>query len=461
MTGEATLALGGESKAVMRLGPATVLAIGIAIAGAACTASAEDVRPPQDQLYFPTGAALAPDGSKLFVVNANSELRYDSGSIAILDLNLANQVSSNWISTRTAPDGCHADSDHTETLVCDETPFIIPDSGARIGNFATDIAVQDFHNGALRLIVPTRGDPSVAWLDYDGTKLSCSSAEGFALCDDAHRLYAVHNSPDLGVLPSEPFHAFADSANGYAVVTHLTTGAVTLVDSPAGGDATIADIDTGLFAVDPTTGLRGSTAVAVRDANGTSIAYVGSRSDDRIQTFTVGRPGNAAPYLLPSNYFFLHTAVGANAGGSSDTRGLAFSPSGDRLYVVNRLPPALQVFDTSLRPTGFPANIGLAATDICREASSLAVMDSGDGDRVYIPCFQDGQIYVVDPRGQASVEDIVSIGRGPYAIAAAPLQQKLYVTNFLEDTIAVVDVALESPLRNHVVLRIGEAKAPE
>lgn len=457
MIRKATLWLGSESKAAMstvtRHVGLTLLAIGMV----ACTASSDDVRPPATQLFFPTGAAIAPDGSKLFVVNANSELRYDSGSVAVIDLALVDRTHSDWVAGRTTPDGCHPDLDHTETLVCDEASFILADRGARIGNFATDIAVQDFRNGTSRLIVPTRGDPSVSWLDYDGERLSCSSGEGFAMCDDAHRLYAVHNAPDLGVLPDEPFSVFADSDNNFAVVTHLATGAVTLIDSPAGGNATIADVATGVFAADAA-GLRGSTGVAGRRANGTTVVYVGSRSEDRIAMFTVGRPGNAEPYLLPSNYFFLRSTVGGNAGASSDTRGMAFSPAGDRLYVVNRRPPSLQVYDTSLTSTGFPSNTGIAATDICPQASAVAVMDAGNGDRAYVPCFQDGELYVVDPMGHSSVEDIISIGRGPYAVAVAPSRKKVYVTNFLEDTIAVVDVDPQSPMHNRVTLRIGEVK---
>lgn len=455
MIGEATLRSDSGSKAGMWCIWPCVSLIAIGIAG--CTASSDDVRPPEDQLFFPTGAAVAPDGSKLFVVNANSELRYDSGSVAVLDLALVDQVHTGWVKQRQAPVGCQADQDHTETLICDEAQFILSGQGARIGNFGTDIAVQDFHNGTSRLIIPTRGDPSVAWLDYDGATLSCTSAEGFALCDDAHRLYAVHDDPNIGLLPDEPFSVFADSDSGFAVVTHLATGAVTLIDSPAGGTATIADIATGVFAADAT-GLRGSTGVTGTRVNGTTLVYVGSRSEDRVAMFTVGRPGNAAPYLLPSSYFFLHNTVGVNAGASSDTRGMAFSPAGDRLYVVNRRPPSLQIYDTSLKPTGFPANTGIAATDICSQAAALAVMDAGDGDRAYIPCFQDGELYVVDPRGQAAVEDIVSIGRGPFAVAASPSRKKVFVTNFLEDTIAVVDVDPQSPLRNHVTLRIGEVK---
>jgi DNA-binding beta-propeller fold protein YncE len=447
-----------------------LLPIGLAVGGlAACTASAEEVRPPEDQLFFPTGAALAPDESKLFVTNANSELRYDSGSISVVDLAVVDQVSADWTVAGTAPAGCTQDPDHTETLVCDEAQFIVPHSGARVGNFATSVSVQDLGGGNLRLVVPTRGDPSIAWVDWDGSRLSCNtSTTGFALCDEAHRLSYIHNDPDLALLPDEPFDVYAGTVrdtlgnpvDGYAVVTHLTSGAVTLIESPIGGDATIADVVTGLFAADPLTGLRGATGVSARPSASGDLIYVGSRSEDRIQTFTVGHPINGAdPFLIPDNFFFLD-AVGGNAGSSSDTRGMAFSPTGDRLYLINRRPPSLQVFDTSLKPTGFPANLGIAATDICRQASTLAVLDAGDGERVYVTCFQDGQLYIVDPRGQATVEDILTVGRGPYAVVASATRKKVYVTNFLEDTIAVIDVAPGSPTRNRVVLRIGEVKPP-
>jgi DNA-binding beta-propeller fold protein YncE len=425
---------------------------------AACTASAEDVRPheadePDKALFFPTGAAVAPDDTVLFVANANSDLTYDSGSVIVFDLAAVDQAVTAWTTTKD-PQGCEPDTDHTETLVCSEEHFLMPNAGARIGNFATDIAVQDFKTGGpLRLIVPTRGDPSIAWIDWDGSKLSCNDTTGgFALCDADHRLSYVHNDPDVGLLPDEPFNAFA--GKDFAMVTHLTSGAVTLVDSPPGGKATIADVAVGLFAPDPLTGLRGSTGVAGRGDTG--LVYVGSRSEDRVQMLQVGRPVNAPPYLVADNFFFLNFVGNDNQGnGSSDTRGMVFSANGDRLYLVNRRPPSLQVFDTSLGPTGFPKNMGIAATDLCRDASTLAVMDGGAGDRAYVSCFSDGELYIVDPRGQASVEDIVIVGRGPYAVAAAPTRKKVYVTNFLEDTVAVIDVDPTSPTYNRVVLRIG------
>ncbi|MDB4964047.1 MAG: hypothetical protein JWP01_4046 [Myxococcales bacterium] len=432
-----------------------------------CTANADQVRPPDDELFFPTGVVVAESQGVAFVANANSELRYDSGAITVLDLDSVDQVTAAWNATREIPAGdlnndgetdCLQDPDHAETLICEEHRFIRQGAGVRIGNFATDIALQDLGSNMLRLIVPTRGDPSIAWADWDGGALNCNpSGDPNALCDDEHRLSFVQNNADLSGIPDEPFAAYADSIGEFAVVTHLTSGAVTLIDSPKNGPVQVADVLAGVFAADPATGVRGATGVVGRPSSTAGIVYVGSRSEDRIQTFTVGRPVNAAPpYLLPGNWFFLD-AVGGNTGGASDTRGMAFNPDGSRLYLVNRRPPSLQVYDTSIGPTGFPRNDGLGATDICRQASTVAISGSGDAERAYVTCFQDGQLYIIDPRGNVELEDIVLVGRGPYAAAAASTRNKLFVTNFLEDTIAVIDIAPSSSTRNRVVLKLGKA----
>lgn len=451
----------------MRPASLSVAGIALACAAAGCTASSDEVRPPADQLFFPTGAAVSPDQRFLFVANANSDLTFDSGAVSVFDLGVVDQLVADWLGAeRVIPPGCAQDGDYTETLVCDVGVVLGgATSGVRIGNFATDIAVQDLDtgdaSGAVRLIVPTRGDPSITWVDFDGTRLSCSDAEGFELCDDTHRLSFAFNDADETSIPEEPFAAFADTAGEFAVVTHLTTGAVTLIDSPRSGPAVVTDIVTGVFAADPSTGLRGATGVAGRTPRmPNDIVYVGSRSEDRIQTFTVGRPANgAAPFLLTGSYFFLD-AVGNNNGQSSDTRGMAFSGDGNRLYLVNRRPPSLQIYDTSMDDAGFPRNEPVAAADICRQASTLTIAGGGDDERVYVSCFQDGQIYVIDPRGTATIDDIVTVGRGPYAVAAAPSRNKLFVTNFLEDTIAVLDTTPGSATRNRVVLRIGTPRLP-
>ncbi|MEO7734067.1 MAG: hypothetical protein ABIY55_24095 [Kofleriaceae bacterium] len=459
---------------------------------AGCTASADQVHPKPEVLAFPSGLAITPNEKFLFVANANSELRYDSGSIGVLDVDAIQSSVEAWLNGGLRGD-CDDDVDHAESILCDAATFLKDGgkAGVRIGNFATDIALQDFspvdsadptsHSGPYRVFVPTRGDPSVAWADFVDGALSCStSGDAFDLCDDAHRLSTLNNDPDLLRLPEEPFGVYADGPTGVAVVSHLNNGTVTLIAAPppdTAGEVRIVDVRNGFFNID-VNGSAGATGITARPvpnnpvpgdpmpARPDNIIYVGSRSDHRVQTFSVGTLplAAAAPeaaYLVPGNYFFL-TDIGNVVGGSTDTRGMKISDDGNRLFLVNRQPPTLQIYDTSIGPTGAPRNTGIGGIDICRQASTVTVLDNGDGERAYVTCFLDGQIYVVDPRNLTQPEDILLVGRGPYSVVGATkgTRKLLFVSNFLEDTIAVVNVTPGELTYNRVVLRIGTPRVP-
>lgn len=432
-----------------------------AFALTACTASSDEVQPKEGSIFFPTGLAVSPNDSYLFIASANSDLRYDSGTIEVADVAEVERVVSAWKDSETVPDGCTAATDGSGTLECPPADFLLPNAAVRIGNFAATIAVQDLdvqdsEDRDLRLIVPVRGDPSVTWIDWDGEALSCSTSQGFELCNDDHRLTRLRNDSDLPAIVDEPYGVYVDSVGEFAMVTHLTTGTVTLVDSPADGSPVLADTLTGLFAAN-SSGLRGATGVAGRQPGDDNIVYVQSRSEDRIQMMSVARPAGASPYLIPTGYFFLDAVGGAGGGGTSDdSRGIAFNATGTRAFMVNRSPPSLQIYDTSPDRDGAPRNQLLGATDICRETSSVVVGDGGPGERVFVGCFNDGELYVVDPRAGVDVEAVTVVGSGPFGLALAPTRQLLFVSNFLENSLAVIDLDPESPTLYRVILRIGD-----
>jgi DNA-binding beta-propeller fold protein YncE len=120
----------------------------------------------------------------------------------------------------------------------------------------------------------------------------------------------------------------------------------------------------------------------------------------------------------------------------------------------------LHVIDTGADAQGFPANTLSAAVEICREASGVVAADLGAGDRAWVTCFGAGQLWAVDPvRGEAHMA--TTVGRGPFAVKVAASRKRLYVSNFLDDTIAVLDVEPGSPTENRVVLRIGIPRESE
>lgn len=455
------------------------LALGCAFVSAtlvsACTASSDEVRPPNDQVFFPTGLVLSPQETRLFVANANSELRYDSGTVSVIVLSAVEDMLRERAAGN-APAGCEFDSEQPETLVCDEANFIDGAASVRIGNFATGLAMQpqlgSTTSDEARLVVPVRGDPSVTFIDWDGTKLVCDDGgDTYAFCDDVHRLLSLRNDDNLGALPEEPFRVYAEAARdaggadaSYAILTHLNSGDITLVDTRRDRQPVIADVARSLFLGSSLTA-PGGTAIAGRPNGGDgspTLIYAVSRSEDRVQMLTVQPAvGNGLPYLIPSNYFFLN-AAGGTSGGSSDSRGLAFTTDGSRMVVANRRPPSLQVYDTSLGPTGFPRNQSLAAYDICREAAGLAVADldpaSAEGDIAIVTCFREGTVHLLDPSGRRSLEKITRVGRGPFDVAiSTKTRKRAYVANFLEDSIGVIDLE-PGPTQYREVLRIGKAR---
>ncbi len=442
-----------------------LLAATATLASAGCPASGEDVRPPDDQWFFPAGLDISDDDRFMFVTNSNSELRYDSGTVVVVDLAVVSDMVDEWLTTGVpladtpdCEDCCEVDGAYTYTMVCNESRAILADATVRTGSFATEIDTQTLEDGRERLFVPVRADPSITWIDFtpDAPMLDCGGSGVYPACDEDHRMTQMRNDLDLDVIPSEPFGIFVDSGNGYAVVSHLSTGTVSLVDAPTDGSAPmVADAIGGLFAVNPNTLARGATGVAGRQPGSPSdLVYVTSRAESRVQMLHVYRPdqADAFPTLVPSNYFFLDRVLP-----SDNSRGIAFSDDGNRAHVVNRDPPMLLTVDTSLGADGFPRNQLLSAVEICPQAALVAMADVGRGERAFVSCFRDAQVWVVDPVSSV-VESIVSVGSGPHALGVAPSRQLLLVANFLEDTVSVIDLAPGSATENRVVLRLGRPR---
>ena len=78
-------------------------------------------------------------------------------------------------------------------------------------------------------------------------------------------------------------------------------------------------------------------------------------------------------------------------------------------------------------------------------------------DRLYVVCFYDEQIYVVDPVTLV-VEDIIDVPGGPYdaALVHAPELDRfrLYVTAFEYDAVAVVELDRSRPFFHQVIAYI-------
>jgi DNA-binding beta-propeller fold protein YncE len=437
-----------------------------------CPAGGDDLQPPRDNLVYPTGLAVSPDGSRLFAVSANSDLRWSSGSVLAVDLEAVDGLVSQWLALPLDPgkcqgregplasESCACDLEDPRILSCAQSLVIDRDSGVRIGNFATDVDVQDLGNGELRLFVPVRGDPSVTWIGYRAGELQCDGGgEGFPLCDD-DRVLGFAADPER-TLRAEPFEVFVDSDNQFAVVTHLQRAAVSLISAPVDGIPALVDERTDLFnPVVDNAGrvIQAALGVAGRktaDAQGT-LVYVTSRHENSIQVLAIV-PGLDAGVarLVPAGFFALDSVAP-----STDSRGIAFNADGTRAYIVNRSPPMLHVMDTATTPEGTPRNEIRANVELCRDPANLAAGNPGDGTRVYAACFPAGQVWAIDPEAGV-VEAIITTGAGPHALAVDEPRKRLYVANFLDHSLVVIDLDPASPARNQVVLRLHSSEEGE
>jgi len=429
------------------------VAVALTALAFACTASESEVRPPADTILFPTAVAVSPDDSVAFLVTGNSDLSFDSGTVQVVDLAVVGDVVTAW-KAGVAAAGCSSSVAQPSTLVCPEAPFLIDNAAVRVGNFASAVGVQELGGGRLRLLVPVRGDPSLTWMEWDpaARRLLCTSGQGFALCDDAHRLTRLRSDDSQPAIPDEPYGVYVDSEAEFAIVSHFALGTMSLIDTPRAGIPVLTDaVATGINA--------GLSGVAGRRAGSDNVVYLQSRNNDRIFMMTVARPATGTPFLVSNGFFFQNGVGGGDTlgGTSADSRGIVFGSDGDRAYMVNRSPPSLQVLDTSLEATGVPTNRLIASTDICRKATSVVVAATGAGERAYVTCYATGELYSIDPRGATSIEATTLVGRGPIASAVAPTRRLLLIANFLDNSVAVVDIDPSSPTAYHVVLQIGGA----
>lgn len=432
-----------------------------------CTASAVDVAPPRYELYFPTGMALSPDERYLFVVSANSDLRYSSGALHTIDLTKVDDIVQAG-----AGAGCKPIPGRPTVLGCPmhdgDAPasFMVQKGGVELGNFAVSVAVQPLADSKnLRVFTTVRGDPSVTWADFnpDAGTLDCGGQGDFTRCTDTHRLTHVRNDLAFPNLPPEPFNMAI--AGDHLLVTHFTSGYVSLVSAPpsASAEPILQDTITTLWVASRITGLSGAAGVAPRPNDPSGLFYVTSRQEARVAMVGVAEGGldikdRPTEALVRSQWFFLNGLESPGLPG--DARAIAFNSDGSRAYLTARTPPSMQVFDTTLGPTGAPRNTQVGAIEVCAQPANLAVADFGAGPRVAVPCFTDGQVWIIDGATLRliSVEDA---GRGPTGVVASPLHKKIFIGNYAEDTITVIDAAPGSSTEHRAVLRLGDPRPLE
>src|SRR5205814_393626 len=123
-------------------------------------------------------------------------------------------------------------------------------------------------------------------------------------------------------------------------------------------------------------------------------------------------------------------------------------------------PSAVLVFDTSLNEFGLPQNRLLARVDVDLTPEELKVVPlPGGGELLYVTDFQNDKVHVIDPAllDSSSARTEIQVGKSPFGMGFIDLggARRLFVTNFDEDTLSAIDVDPQSPTFNQVLYRVG------
>ncbi|HEY7373497.1 MAG TPA: hypothetical protein VIF57_15160 [Polyangia bacterium] len=379
-------------------------------------------------------------------------------------------------------------------------------SNVRIGSFAAAIVRQEMRCPANcdcgadatndRLLLGVRGDTSLTWIDVaappaDATEaartppaFNCTAPSGdtppsdpFQVCDDAHRII---NTPTMLAapmedyrktqpvpLPDEPYALAIDYDSGLLYIGHLTG----VTSRPFSGGFSLFDIaPRGAGPVDqprfvapfpspfpPTSlGSVGITALNVHtNSLGQTLSVLAS------SRFTPQVSGLGSTATCPNAQDTVREIAAFPNGitytsplGGAETRGIAFidneqDGSLSRAFVLQRSPPTL---------IGFLA-ANMAPTDLletCGSPTFLDKWDTGVGDRLFVTCFADGQIYVYDPVLPGLLETF-TVGRGPAGLVFDKSHGRnvAYVVGFGDNNISVIDLVPGSRTEYHVIQRLG------
>jgi hypothetical protein len=508
--------VGSERKRVRTEGalskrtPATfasaVLALSVVAVGSGCNFGQNGIAPPVNRIFLPAGVAVDPDADFLYVVNSNSDLRYNAGTVVAVDLQKAAAVRAQALAsppsicsktrfsrTEDVPDDfCCRDVGDSNIINCNEPAFIQADATIEIGSFGGAVQVQHYQRGSetvRRLYVVVRAEPSITFADATveggkvsmrctGSRLGDGPVSVNAFCEDNWRIRRPGGAtPGAQVLPEEPHVMSLDDEHGILFVGHLTVsangelqgGGISSVDvcNPASAQSvrfaglarvTFPDMATQAVAT-LSPGVPGAPSVFATARYSTSISGLVLRHPEQAacDSSTGSVPDRDLTLVVEES--FRSSAFLPNG---ADIRGILFSADGSRAFILHRNdsdapsnPAALVEVDRTPLADGTPANAPMDLLEVCSGPTAMQMHDAGRGDRIFVTCYDSGEIYVVDPTAFV-ITAVIEVGAGPTGLVFAPRDPgTAYVASFANSHLSVIDLSPGSPTENRVVQRIG------
>ena len=399
--------------------------------GLCCGCSSEAARnaDPSKQVRYPIGLAADPSGRWVYALGANFDRTYRAGVLRVIDT---------------------------------QTDTFVGHDGVEIPSFSAGLALElpgSPSATALRVLATSREDDSVTLVDIGaGTAplLGCGTLDSNGRCDAAHRYgdsisLQIGNDPvDLHVVPLDATHSrvhLAATADGRVTILDLDTSAHPSKTLP------LKYLDHLNFGF----GVSGVRASAL-----TGRAYVSSNSTNALYVYRVDGAGStASPYRAA-----VEPTIVLPAGGTGEYgRGMALSSDGGRLYLAYRSPASVIVVDIAPMASGLPRNSIIDVIGVGRRPSQIAVAPTGPGgsDLLYVTCFGEDAVWVVDP-GRGAVVGQVHFRHAPYGVTVAKVPDangghwQLYVALF--DLHRIVTLPTDSITQGQTIAEDYVKEAP-
>jgi len=504
-------------------------AIPVVTIGGGCNFGESGIAPPANRIFLPAGVAADNRSQVLYVVNSNSDLRFNAGTVVAVDLDQVNAVreaalaaatcardsslpecqgqtlqnplpctKTRFSRTEAVPDNyCCWDLVDSNILNCNEPQFIHSEATVAIGSFGGAVQLQQPDDGTnfRRLFVAVRAEPSITFADViiqgdasalggksvamrcQGPRSEAWTQQPLGYCDDNWKVRRPGGAtPGALVLPEEPHSMRLDPTRGALFVGHLTVLANNLVQGGGVSSIDVCDHQNVRFAGHtdatfiPQSLSQSVASLSPGDpANLSNIVYAGAQSSAAISGLALQSPQKNCADVAAGDPDRDLTLVAAESFYSSaflphgsDIRGILFSEDGSEAWILHKndatiatSPAALVAIDR--RRTGLngePANTPIDFVQVCGGPTEMQMHGVGQDQRIFITCYDTGQIYVVDPI-HMTVTAIIDAGAGPTNLVFLPTDPtKAYVASFFNSHLSAIDLA-PGRTENHVVLRIG------
>jgi hypothetical protein len=402
---------------------------------------------------------------------------------------------------------CRRVANLPQVVECLEEPFVCSESTIHFGNFAGPAVAWDETPGddETALLIPVRGDPSVTYVELSGTdmpKFECgqaSDADGGRYCDERNRLRFLRNDSEATRLSREPFRILVSTEPGprpLAYVSHQGDRDLSLfaLDGVQGVGLPALIHQTQLLGWNGPGSVQGGFGLAQRPCelpdnapNSTlgctrPLIYASMRWQAQVRTMTAINANldvcqtadldevdpdlvltyceaQAEPvrYLSVGNFSLLNVldpSTGLPLPSRPILADIAFSRSGNELYVLQSNPGGLLRLDTSIGADGETRDVPAGQVELCAQGTSLAIYDDGGSQFALVTCYRSAEVFIVD-LASLTVVGVARGGIGTDALTVDLAREVVYVANSLDGTISVIDMSADRSTRFNQIARIG------